>query len=60
VSPRLIGHKVDLHPIITLLSILGGIAMFGYLGFLIGPILTAMFMSLLDIYSMGLKSAPKK
>lgn len=60
VSPRLIGHKVDLHPIITLLSILGGITMFGYLGFLIGPILTAMFMSLLDIYSIGLKSPPKK
>lgn len=51
VSPKLIGYKTNLHPLVTLLSILGGIVMFGYLGFLIGPILMAMFMALVDIYS---------
>lgn len=55
ISPRLIGHKTNLHPLITLLSILGGIVLFGYLGFLIGPILMAMFMALVDIYSSRLK-----
>lgn len=50
ISPRVIGHKAHLHPLLTLLSILGGIAMFGYLGFLIGPILMAVFMALIDIY----------
>jgi len=56
VSPRLIGHKTNLHPLLTLLSILGGIEMFGYLGFLIGPILMAVFMALVDIYA-GAKKA---
>jgi predicted PurR-regulated permease PerM len=56
ISPRLIGHKTNLHPLLTLLSILGGIGMFGYLGFLIGPILMAVFMALVDIYSLDSKS----
>ncbi|MFA5991525.1 MAG: AI-2E family transporter [Candidatus Doudnabacteria bacterium] len=60
ISPRLIGFKTNLHPLITLLSILGGIVLFGYLGFLIGPILMAMFMSLVDIYSSRLKEEQPK
>jgi predicted PurR-regulated permease PerM len=52
ISPRLIGFKTNLHPLVTLLSILGGIGLFGYLGFLIGPILMAIFMALLDIYAL--------
>ncbi|MBI5530049.1 MAG: AI-2E family transporter [Candidatus Doudnabacteria bacterium] len=51
ISPKLIGYKTNLHPLVTLLSILGGLVLFGYLGFLIGPILMAMFMALVDIYS---------
>ena len=59
ISPRVIGHKTNLHPLITLLSILGGISIFGYLGFLIGPILMAVLMSLLDIYVMESAGAKK-
>jgi predicted PurR-regulated permease PerM len=32
-------------------STLGGIAMFGPSGFIIGPMIAALFLSLLDIYS---------
>ncbi len=60
ISPRLIGHKVNLHPLLTLLSILGGIGVFGYLGFLIGPILMSMFMALLDIYRARIELGSKK
>ncbi len=59
ISPRVIGHKTNLHPLITLLSILGGISIFGYLGFLIGPILMAILMSLLDIYVMESSGSKK-
>lgn len=59
ISPRVIGHKTDLHPLVTLFSILGGISLFGYLGFLIGPILMAIFMSLLDLYVSGMKTSKK-
>ena len=55
ISPRVIGHKAHLHPLVTLLSILGGISLFGYLGFLLGPILMSVFMALLDIYKMDVK-----
>jgi len=51
ISPRLIGHKTKLHPLVSLLSVLGGISIFGYLGFLIGPIIAAIFMTLLEIYA---------
>ena len=60
ISPRLIGHKVNLHPLVTLLSVLGGIGMFGYLGFLLGPILVSMFMATLDIYRIHIKTGPNK
>jgi predicted PurR-regulated permease PerM len=60
ISPKLIGYKTNLHPLLTLLSILGGIAMFGYLGFLIGPILMSMFIALLELYATGLKAKPLK
>lgn len=60
ISPRVIGHKANLHPILTLLSVLGGIEMFGYLGFLLGPILMSMFMALLDIYIDHEELGPQK
>ena len=55
ISPRLIGKKANLHPLLTLFSILGGVSMFGYLGFLLGPILMSMFMALLDMYQLSNK-----
>src|SRR3954470_16300538 len=32
-------------------STLGGIAMFGLMGFIVGPLVAALFLALLDIYS---------
>ncbi len=55
ISPRLIGSKTRLHPLLVLLSVIGGIQLFGYLGFLLGPIITAGFMALLEIYQLGMK-----
>lgn len=55
VSPKLIGNKTKLHPLLTLLSIIGGLRLFGPLGFLMGPILMAMFMALVEIYNLDLR-----
>ena len=55
VSPRLVGGKVKLHPLLVLISVLGGIHLFGYMGFLLGPIIMAIFVALLDIYRTDLK-----
>jgi len=49
-SPRLIGRGIKIHPLLVLLSALGGIGFFGPIGFLIGPIALAFLFALLDIY----------
>lgn len=40
-----------MHDLIVFFSTLGGIAMFGAMGFIVGPMLAAVFLTLLDIYS---------
>ncbi len=49
-GPKLIGNSVRLHPVLVLLAVLGGVQFFGILGFLIGPILMAIFVALVEMY----------
>lgn len=49
-GPKLIGNNLKVHPLLVLLSVLGGVAYFGFLGFLIGPILIAIFVAMVDMY----------
>ncbi len=55
VGPKLVGRKMDLHPFLVLFSVLGGLQFFGLLGILLGPVLMAMFMALVEIYRVDLK-----
>lgn len=48
--PRLVGKDAKLSDLLILVSTLGGIALFGALGFLIGPIVAALFVTVWDIY----------
>ena len=48
--PIVVGKKINLHPVLILFSTLGGILMFGFTGFLIGPIFTALVVSMWEIY----------
>lgn len=50
-GPKLIGRGTQLHPFLILLSVLGGVGLFGPLGFLLGPLVLSLFFALLDIYS---------
>ncbi len=50
IRPYLIRRGVDIHPFVILLSVLGGLAYFGPIGFLAGPIVLAFFFTLLEIY----------
>lgn len=54
-SPRLIGKNLKIHPVLALLSILGGLKLFGFLGFLFGPIIMSVLVALVEIYSKDLK-----
>jgi predicted PurR-regulated permease PerM len=49
--PRLVGQGAGMHDLMVFFSTLGGIGMFGATGFIIGPMIAALFLSLLDIYS---------
>ena len=40
-----------IHPLAILLSVLGGIFMFGLVGFLIGPLILVTLFTLLEVYS---------
>lgn len=50
--PRLVGQEVGMHDLMVFFSTLGGISMFGPMGFIIGPMVAALFLSMLDIYSL--------
>lgn len=54
--PPLIGKDTQMHPLIVLFSTLGGLALFGISGFIIGPIIAAMFLSVMSIYDYYYKS----
>jgi predicted PurR-regulated permease PerM len=41
----------NLHPFIILISVLGGISLFGPIGFVIGPVVMTLFTVLLEIYN---------
>lgn len=49
-GPYLIGRNNNMHPFIILIAVLGGIVVFGPLGFIIGPVIVTLFLVLLEIY----------
>jgi predicted PurR-regulated permease PerM len=48
--PRLLGSKVRMNELLVFIAIFGGIEAFGLLGLILGPIVTALFVSLIRIY----------
>jgi predicted PurR-regulated permease PerM len=54
-KPKLIGGKSGMHPIVVLVGILGGITLFGFAGFIIGPIILALALLIIKFYNEDLK-----
>ncbi len=50
--PRLVGKDTQMPDLLILLGTMGGIIMFGLLGFIIGPIVAALFVTIWEIYGM--------
>jgi predicted PurR-regulated permease PerM len=56
--PFLLKGSANLHPLLTFLSVLGGIIYFGFLGFILGPVLLSFLMTLFEIYKMDYLPGP--
>ena len=50
-GPYLMSRAHPMHPFLVLLSVLGGIFLFGPVGFIVGPVITSVFLVLLEIYA---------
>ncbi len=50
VRPSLVGKDTQMHDLFILFGTLGGIALFGVVGIIIGPIIAALFVTMWDIY----------
>ncbi|NND71070.1 MAG: AI-2E family transporter [Rhodothermales bacterium] len=53
--PKLVGKDTKMSDLLILLSTLGGIVLFGVVGFIIGPIVAALFVTVWDIYGITFK-----
>ena len=49
-KPILIGSRAQMPFILIFFSIVGGIKLYGFLGFILGPVLVASFLSFVKIY----------
>ncbi len=56
IKPKLDSKKSGLHPAIVFLSSMGGIMWLGIIGFLIGPLIAALFIAVLNQYGKRFKS----
>lgn len=53
--PRLIGRDARMSDLMILISTLGGITVFGALGFIVGPIIAALFVTVWHIYGQAFR-----
>ena len=52
--PYLISGRTQMHPLMLFFTILGGIALFGLLGIVVGPLIAAIFITMLKIFEFKL------
>jgi predicted PurR-regulated permease PerM len=57
-KPLLMRGQVQMHTGLIFLSLLGGLAMFGLLGILLGPLIVAFFLAMMRIYERDFRASP--
>lgn len=50
----------DVHPLITILGVIAGLGLFGFIGLIFGPLLLSLFILLIKIYSLEFASSTAK
>lgn len=54
-NPYLVGRKIEIHPLLVLFSVLGGIALMGPIGILVGPLAISFMYALASVYKTEIK-----
>ena len=54
--PRIVGKDTKLPDLLILISTLGGIFLFGAVGIVLGPLVTALFVTIWDIFGLEFRS----
>ena len=54
--PKLVGNDTQLHELMIFFSTIGGLLTFGFSGFIIGPIIAALFVTVWEIYGVEFKN----
>ena len=55
--PLLVGHDTQMHELMIFFSTLGGLLMFGVMGFIVGPILAALFVTVWEMFAAAFRSS---
>jgi len=48
--PRLVSSRSNVHPVLILIGVLGGLRVFGFIGMLVGPLILAILVALVKFY----------
>jgi predicted PurR-regulated permease PerM len=59
-NPYLIGGKINLPPLLVLISVLGGISLLGPVGILVGPLTLSLLYTLISIYKNEFKDSQQE
>jgi predicted PurR-regulated permease PerM len=59
IRPLVIGSKVELHPLLLLFALLGGLQVFGFIGIFIGPVVISVIAALINMLREELTASSK-
>jgi predicted PurR-regulated permease PerM len=48
--PKLVSGRTNVHPVLILIGVLGGLRVFGFIGMLVGPLILAVLVALIKFY----------
>lgn len=58
--PKLVSKKAELHPALVILGVLGGLQVFGVLGFIYGPVIMILLVTTVEMYMKYAQKHPEK
>jgi len=58
IRPLVIGRTVELHPLLLLFALLGGLQVFGFIGIFVGPVVISVIAALISMLQEELSASP--